>query len=119
MLTKFEEITKIIEKAYEAELPVDFNYESIKKWMTDVINNCKNEIKEKFPEVPIRFSLYQQDAYEQFIAFLVFVLDDGPHFSIFVYTWNPNKNESTFVIKKINLEEGMNSEFDRKGTCLG
>ena len=70
MLTKFEEITKIIEKAYEAELPVDFNYESIKKWMTDVTNNCKNEIKEKFPEVPIRFSLYQQDAYEQFIASL-------------------------------------------------
>lgn len=120
MLNKFEEISKIIEKTYKAELPVDFfNYENIKKWMTDVTNNCKNEIKKKFPEVPIRFSLYQQDAYEQIIAFLVFVLDDGPHFSIFVYTWNPNKKESTFVIKKINLEEGMNSEFDRKGTCLG
>lgn len=104
MKNKFETITEIVKTAYEMELPKEFNYDTIKEWMTTTTKNCKAEIAKQFPEVPTRISLYEQKALEQFVAFITFVLDDGPHFSILCYTWNPEKTGDEYTCKKIDLE---------------
>lgn len=104
MENKLEAITEIIKDAYKLELPKEFNYDTIKEWMTTATKNCKDEIARQFPEVSTRISLYEQKALEQFVAFLAFVLDDGPHFSILCYTWNPEKTGDEYTCKKIDIE---------------
>lgn len=104
MKNKFEEISAIVREAYNAELPKEFNYDTILEWMKNATLTCKKEIASKFPEVPTRISLYEQKALEQFQAFVTFVLDDGPHFSILAYTWNPEKTGDEYTMKKIELE---------------
>lgn len=104
MENKFKAIDEIIKIAYKMELPKEFNYVTIKEWMTITTKNCKSEIEKQFPEVPIRISLYEQKGLEQFIAFITFVLEDGPHFSIICYTWNPEKTGDEYTCNKIDLE---------------
>lgn len=104
MPTKFEAISNIIKKAYEAELPQVFTYNTIKEWMQQTTRTCKEEIAKQFPEVPTRISLYEQKALEQFQAFIAFTLEDGPHFSVLCYTWNPNKTGDEYTLKKLSLE---------------
>lgn len=104
MPTKFEAISNLIKKAYEAELPQVFTYNTIKEWMQQTTRTCKEEIAKQFPEVPTRISLYEQKALEQFQAFIAFVLEDGPHFSVLCYTWNPNKTGDEYTLKKLSLE---------------
>lgn len=103
MKNKFEAITEIVKIAYEMELPKEFNYDTIKEWMSTTTKNCKAEIAKQFPEVPTRISLYEQKALEQFQAFIAFVLEDGPHFSVLCYTWNPNKTGDEYTLKKLSL----------------
>ena len=104
MPTKFEAISNLIKKAYEAELPQVFTYNTIKEWMQQTTRTCKEEIAKQFPEVPTRISLYEQKALEQFQAFIAFALEDGPHFSVMCYTWNPNKTGDEYTLKKLSLE---------------
>lgn len=104
MPTKFEAISNLIKKAYEAELPQVFTYNTIKEWMQQTTRTCKEEIAKQFPEVPTRISLYEQKALEQFQAFIAFSLEDGPHFSVLCYTWNPNKTGDEYTLKKLSLE---------------
>ena len=104
MSNKFEAIEGIISDAYGVKLPKEFNYDTVKAWMIATTRDCKANIAKQFPEVPTRISLYEQKALEQFIAFITFVLDDGPHFSILCYTWNPEKTGDEYTCKKIDLE---------------
>ena len=104
MKSKFEEISTIVREAYNAELPKEFNYDTILEWMKNATLACKKEIASKFPEVPTRISLYEQKALEQFQAFIAFALEDGPHFSVLCYTWNPNKTGDEYTLKKLSLE---------------
>lgn len=39
MKNKFEAITEIVKIAYEMELPKEFNYDTIKEWMTTTTKN--------------------------------------------------------------------------------
>ena len=103
MKNKFEEISSLLNKAYDCELPQVFNYDTIKEWMKQNTQKCKEALAKQFPEVPTRISLYEQTVYEQFMAFVTFVLDDGPHFSIIPYTWNINKTGDEYTMKKIEL----------------
>lgn len=112
MKTKFEKISAIITKAGKAKLPQVFTYNTVKKWMRQITGDCKEKISKQFPEVPIRVSLYEQKGLEQFQAIIVFVLEDGPHFAVMSYTWNPTRTGEEYTMKKLNLKPRKETQND-------
>lgn len=102
--TTLKEIEKILKRFYKYEsIPEDFNYKNIKKWMTNETKGLKDELNKKYPKLSTRISLYEQKGLQQFIAFITFVLEDGPHFAVQCYTWDASKTGKEFKLNKVNI----------------
>jgi len=80
------------------------NYENAKKCLENCIDEAHAMMREKFPDVVHKVSLFEQKDNKQFIVILMMHLDDGIRYMLQNFSWRDDVTAASTIVRVTQKE---------------